>query len=449
MTTIMQQPGMSSNMEPMAAPSSFTARRSAASNLPSFELPPPPLSGKFAPISTITVPQMGQGVFNPGNLLTPPGQVPGDSLTPILSGASSGNNTAASQGQPPFTPNGYWPVPGSGLTPFAFPTGNTPQPWSQSAFSTPLFPPPRGLFSPSLNTMVRNSTHSPATSDGLPPPPPYEFSSLPPFSTSSMSGPGGIPAPAPQQHQQLNFIGAQTPIPAATSQPSPVNSSEAYMQRPPPTPTYYSGSNPSSTPHQTQFPAFTIPSPHQQSPMSAGSKVSPTSSQPPMMQPLSAQQMQYPRPYSYPLPGMSGMPGPVLSNLHSPGGNLQLVSGMGGMIPPFNSGHVAHMQMYGNQQQAPQNDRPFKCDQCPQSFNRNHDLKRHKRIHLAVKPFPCGHCEKSFSRKDALKRHILVKGCGKALAAGLGRKDESNSPIAKSEQMDSDEEDSSMLSGNN
>ena len=42
-----------------------------------------------------------------------------------------------------------------------------------------------------------------------------------------------------------------------------------------------------------------------------------------------------------------------------------------------------------------------------------------------------------------------MKGCGKALAAGLGRKEESNSPIAKSEQMDSDEEDSSMLSGNN
>ncbi|KFX94994.1 hypothetical protein O988_06050 [Pseudogymnoascus sp. VKM F-3808] len=58
-------------------------------------------------------------------------------------------------------------------------------------------------------------------------------------------------------------------------------------------------------------------------------------------------------------------------------------------------------------------DRPFKCDLCPQSFNRNHDLKRHKRIHLAVKPYPCGECEKSFSRKDALKRHVLVKGCGK------------------------------------
>ncbi|CAG8604484.1 1040_t:CDS:2 [Paraglomus occultum] len=62
-------------------------------------------------------------------------------------------------------------------------------------------------------------------------------------------------------------------------------------------------------------------------------------------------------------------------------------------------------------------DRPFKCDQCPQSFNRNHDLKRHKRIHLAVKPYPCTHCEKQFSRKDALKRHILVKGCNNAAAA--------------------------------
>jgi hypothetical protein len=96
-----------------------------------------------------------------------------------------------------------------------------------------------------------------------------------------------------------------------------------------------------------------------------------------------------------------------MSNLHNPNGQPMIVGGMPhGLIHGFNSGHAANMQqMYGTPtpQQPAHNERPFKCDQCPQSFNRNHDLKRHKRIHLAVKPFPCGHCDKSFSRKDALK----------------------------------------------
>jgi hypothetical protein len=95
----------------------------------------------------------------------------------------------------------------------------------------------------------------------------------------------------------------------------------------------------------------------------------------------------------------------VLHNMGA-GGQVPLVPGM------VSHGYLHHT-MYGhhNAQQLHQ-DRPFKCDQCQQSFNRNHDLKRHKRIHLAVKPFPCGNCDKSFSRKDALKRHRLVKNCG-------------------------------------
>lgn len=52
---------------------------------------------------------------------------------------------------------------------------------------------------------------------------------------------------------------------------------------------------------------------------------------------------------------------------------------------------------------AAQEDRPYKCDQCVLSFVRNHDLKRHRRIHSATKPFPCSYCGKGFSRKDALK----------------------------------------------
>lgn len=54
-------------------------------------------------------------------------------------------------------------------------------------------------------------------------------------------------------------------------------------------------------------------------------------------------------------------------------------------------------------------ERSFKCDQCPHAFHRNHDLKRHKRIHLEIKPYPCHWCSKRFTRKDALKRHLLVK----------------------------------------
>jgi hypothetical protein len=113
----------------------------------------------------------------------------------------------------------------------------------------------------------------------------------------------------------------------------------------------------------------------------------------------------YQRPYGSYLP-----PAPVFSNVNNPNGQLALVGGVhAGMMAGFNSGHAAHAAHQGGMPHflghaPPQtNDRPFKCDQCPQSFNRNHDLKRHKRIHLAVKPFPCLHCDKSFSRKDALK----------------------------------------------
>jgi uncharacterized Zn-finger protein len=50
---------------------------------------------------------------------------------------------------------------------------------------------------------------------------------------------------------------------------------------------------------------------------------------------------------------------------------------------------------YAFASRVPLTDRPFKCDQCVQSFNRNHDLKRHKRIHLAIKPFNCETCGKT------------------------------------------------------
>jgi len=93
-----------------------------------------------------------------------------------------------------------------------------------------------------------------------------------------------------------------------------------------------------------------------------------------------------------------------MPNVYSQHGASVMSNGINGHLGPatMQSNHL-HTTPHISHNISQQQERPFKCDQCPQSFNRNHDLKRHKRIHLAVKPFPCPNCEKSFSRKDALK----------------------------------------------
>ena len=48
--------------------------------------------------------------------------------------------------------------------------------------------------------------------------------------------------------------------------------------------------------------------------------------------------------------------------------------------------------------------RPFRCVACPASFARNHDLKRHAKLH-EKKAWQCAGCDKMFSRRDAIKRH--------------------------------------------
>jgi len=73
--------------------------------------------------------------------------------------------------------------------------------------------------------------------------------------------------------------------------------------------------------------------------------------------------------------------------------------------------------------------RPYQCPRCPASFARNHDLKRHAKLH-GSKAYKCSGCDKIFSRRDAIKRHMnssrLKTESNNLSSSGivLGRKEE-------------------------
>ncbi|KAI9737874.1 MAG: hypothetical protein M1834_009244 [Cirrosporium novae-zelandiae] len=405
---------MASSLDALNPPQSLSARRSATLNMPAMELPLPPPSlsqlsnaaQKYPPFPILHATQSQPAPSNgAGNLLTPPAHGPSDSLSPLSSGPNSGSTGATTSVQS-HAPNTYWPT---GMTAYGYGTGTTPQGWNNQGNS--MFP--KSSFSPSLS-ILRNNGGSPTSTDNLPPPP-LDPAQLPPFGSApvTMAASSNSMQSTHQQPMATAFMNTSNQMPQTTQASS---MSEYYSQRAPPTPNYYGGPPASSNPQQHSFSAYAG---QQQSPLGSSgpiSRMSPLSQNPGQPSMGTQAAAQFARSYpGYPLPAMAG---PIMSNVTSPGHPMSLVGGMhGGMVPGFNSGHAAHMQqIYGGHpapHQTSQNDRPFKCDQCPQGFNRNHDLKRHKRIHLAVKPFPCDHCDKSFSRKDALKRHVLVKGCGK------------------------------------
>lgn len=383
----------------MGAPPSFAARRPHAAHLGNFELPPPP-QHKYASFNTVNASQSSQApttIASVGNLLTPPNHGPGDVISP-----SSGVSTSSAHSSTmPYNGSYIYSPHSQTSTQYGYPAPQQQQNHYNSA---------RGTFAFLHNTRQLGDQQLLTPGKGLNPPP-YQMNSqqLPPFPPSStpLGASSHMATMSAQDQHSHHMMSAHTPVSSSAPQQSPAHAQEPF-HRPPPTPTYYS-SQPSTTPQQSSFPYSTGPSPTQQSPISAGPgpRMSPAISQG-SIPPAPAQSPHaYQRPYGGFLP-----PAPVYSNVTNPNGQLALVGGVHpGMMSGFNSGHAASMPHFlghpPHQQQAA-NDRPFKCDQCPQSFNRNHDLKRHKRIHLAVKPFPCNHCDKSFSRKDALKVRLFL-----------------------------------------
>ncbi|KAK8089966.1 hypothetical protein PG997_004927 [Apiospora hydei] len=331
-----------------------------------------------------------------------------DGLSPLSSGVHSGSSQSSQAGGiPPYNnnhPQGNWALTQNSS--YTYSTLGQSQPGlMQSSYSAR-----QQLYSPPGNAYGNRSSQSPATGDGLVAPP---YDNVGPTFPSAVAGGGVRPLldafavftsyTDAELHSQLPNHCPQAPAPAATATTDTYSRSST-------TSGYYAP--PSSTPHQPSYPSYSNShhSPTQSSPTTTGAiprGIPALSSHHSMHAPTHYSGRHYGGYSALAPPPMSGA---VLSNMGTPNAPAILVGGMNPMAhgyPP----HMGHHHMYSHGQ-PPHQERPFKCDVCPQSFNRNHDLKRHKRIHLAVKPFPCEHCDKSFSRKDALKRHTLVKGCG-------------------------------------
>ncbi|KAJ3574603.1 hypothetical protein NPX13_g4309 [Xylaria arbuscula] len=390
-----------------AASQSILSRRPAAGGLPQFHLPPPNTS-LDPQIPSMATSHRFLHYPSPPLTSSPPEsrpETPSPHVQHNLPQILSSKHLTSSPG---YSSHPSWSMSNNSSYTYGSINSGAQSSVMSSNYNRHLYSPsaPGAPGAPGQPGYSSRSSQSPATTDGMAQA--YDNHSFPLSITGGATTHSSFPPqPSHSQHLQHAILGSQAsqpPTPAATAP------SESYS-RPPPTPSYYAAA--SSTPQQNTFPSFPPPhpSPTQLSPTTTGG---PTRAIPALSSqhhgPMGSLPPYANRHYSYSAP-VSSLGPMVLSNMGNPGGQMHLMGGTNPLNAYHHPGHTMPHHLYPGAPNS-QQERPYKCDICPQSFNRNHDLKRHKRIHLAVKPYPCEYCEKAFSRKDALKRHRLVKGCG-------------------------------------
>ncbi len=432
-----------------------------AARRPSF-LPPPLSSAAADTTKAASAPRT--------SVLTPPGAV-SDGFSP--SGPHGSNSQSSHAGGAPLYYAGHmtgsWPTPGlsqaSAYT-YANPTPGAPgsaqlsqPPYSRGPAPYASVPSPSHQHFPGRASSAPNGESIPA---------PQSYHDQQGYSNAvGVGGPGAgggaslgspLDAHGPNAQSMLGNPpqGAARHPASGQSTPGagPPTGQDGGPYRPPSTPTGYYPQT--SAPQQPAFPTYaspvTQPSPTTASAVTTSGAIPRGAPAIPAMAPP----LQYSGARSHPVPSMgsyasySPNTGPVLSNMHHPGAPLAMVGGIPGMTgyghhPGLSAHHPHHLYVHHGGAPSTQSERPFKCSECTQAFNRNHDLKRHQRIHLAIKPFGCDDCDKRFSRKDALKvswdggwggfsnarcccrgwlvlifvqRHRLVKGCGGTSSEG-------------------------------
>lgn len=383
----------------------FTARTSITSNLTTFQLPQrnhnPNLLNDMANTPSSTSNSTSTAV---SGVMSPLATVSGDRIIHIVSSVESHNPTN-SVGKPLYQQQINARSPQSTFD-ICSTTPSIRVAYAQQTYRE------QPQYTPSSSFQRRNS-NSPTNGERTPAPSynvniPFPDSISVEDSAQQIRQPNiaGQPHQEWQQQRMHHGILSQQQQPFQNPPQGFPYGLDKYSSRPLPTLASYT---PSSAPQQLIFPTYTLQTPTTQSPGLANPDSGPENRNPETLHQeditspsIDSKQQRPPSP-SQNLPVLSSQ---VISNVHNSEPQIVPVGGMGMPYGPHRIGTFPDGPH--PRQQIPQNDRPFKCDQCLHAFNRNHDLKRHKRLHLPVKPFPCNHCEKSYSRRDALKVCSLV-----------------------------------------